>query len=76
MELLVCCRLLLRRDIEHVRPGRDSGHSTPSSVPTARSTAMGEGSICVDRTPPAIGAPEIRMGSDKHYPEEAPVLCR
>jgi hypothetical protein len=24
---------------DHVRPGRDSSHNTPSSVPTARSTA-------------------------------------
>ena len=68
MELLVCWRLLLRRDVDHVRPGRDSSHNTPSSVPTARSTAMGEGSIALTERPQAIGAPEHDLDFQAAHP--------
>jgi hypothetical protein len=38
MEPLGCWRRFFRRDVDHVKPGRNSRHNAPSSVPTALST--------------------------------------
>jgi hypothetical protein len=41
MEPLGCWRRFFRRDVDHIRPGRNSRRNAPSSVPTALLTARG-----------------------------------